>query len=768
MADYAQTSLSTAPGGGQVTRKVEPFTPTPVEAFFVARVKERVNPNNQLATRWSLERTWYENILFNVGQQWLDYSPQTRRFTDLRAPRWFPKPVDNQIYPRTRRLVAQLLKRKPDARVRPNSNEASDREAARDGELLLGHLDDVVHEESIRARLAECVVLTGTVISKEWYDPNAGPQMSIPQMSTSMIPMQQDVASCGACGQDYPPEQSGAPCPACASDGAMDGPALEQQTRQQVGPDGQPSLTAQSSPVLGEDGQPVVDSFHLGEVRSEIVLPFEFYLDENADTLDGAQWCAQQSYRDLEWIDRAFPERGRFVGEETGTTITSFYRSALLQVVGTGGPAWATPSGGRILRGGCIVTEYEERPTPAFPGGLTIITANNVLLYAGPLRIKEEFSWSEFQYDIVTGRFWGGTPVEQGVPLQRTINSIRSQIIINRKTILNPWILTPDGAGLVPGNVALRPGAVVPYQWTGMGVAPQIVPGQALPAQIIEEWKMALDSMDRIFQTEDAEPPEGVKSGVGLAQIAESMELVHTPRMRRWENFIATRGRKRLLLAQAFYKEQRLVKTLGAGSVFGVRKLTGADLLGNTDVTVEAGSSLPRSRMAQIQLIMDALNNPVPLIDVNQPGVREKILEEVGLQSIEPDTGPDRRRALVENDMMDQGVLPQQEMPFRPDLASVGQYDDHEAHLREHMPEIKDPRFDQKSPQARQAFYEHVRQTRMAAMVQMQLELAGQQQAEAGAAPGGAPADAGQTPDGSQPPNLAPQQNAGQANSAAA
>lgn len=746
---------------GELGRPVLPYTPSDVEKLFINRVKKRVNIGSSFSVRWAQERNWYENILFYLGQQWLDYSTVTRRFQDLRTPRWFPKPVDNQIQPRAERLAAQFLKRRPTSRVRPNSNDNSDKEAARDGEALLGHIDDQVGEELLRHRSAITAVLTGTVISKEWFNPTAGPQMQIPRMDLTHEPVTNDVANCPGCGEDYPPEQAAQPCPTCGPASVGEPPALQPQQRQQTNPDGTPMLMPTHTPVMDANGQPVVDRFHLGEVESESVLPFEFYLDENADTLDGAQWCAQVTYRDLEWIDRNFPERGRSVGESSGSNVSSFYRAALLNVVGQNGPNYGTTGAGQYLRGGAITIEYEEMPTFEFPDGLLLIVAGEVLLYAGPLRIEGEFSFTDFRYMLVPGRYWGETPISSMIPLQRTINAIRSQLIINRKTILNPWILTPDGAGLVPGNVALRPGAVVPYQWTGMGTAPQIVPGTPLPNQIIDEWKMALESLDRIAGTEEVmqgDAPSGTKSGVALAQLGEQAETTHQPRMRRWEEFIAARGRKRLLLAQKHYKEDRLVKILGEGSIYTVRKLTGADLLGNTDVTVEAGSSLPRSRMAQLQLIMDAMQSG--LLNIQEPGVREKILDEIGLTAIEPEMGPDRRKALVENDSMDQGVLPTQDSPFSPELASVGQWEDNSVHLREHMREVKDPRFAAKPPEAKAAYLEHIRQTRMAALQQMQLELQSQAPGgpEAPGGPQGGPPQgpAGQPGGGGGPESVAP------------
>lgn len=742
-ATGAVSSSSTrVPLDGTLERHTIPYEPSDLQRFLVNRAKKKVNFGNRHGYRWALERVWYETILFYRGHQWVQYDNTARRLVDAKLPRWFPKPVDNQIYPRANRLAAQFLKRRPDARVRPNSNSADDRQAATYAEYLLGHVDDVVQEDMKRQQAAYSVTLTGHVVSKEWFNPNAGPEIELPQIDMQTSPVTQDVAWCGTCGEDYDPQTVGQPCPTCAPAGVQT--PLTPQQRQVTLPDGSPATQAQPMPKLGPDGQPLPPlKFHQGEIESEILLPFEFYVDENADTLERAEWCAHVTYRDLEWVDRNFPQVSQYVAEESGVAVASFYRSALLHIVAAASRFEAF-SGGEQLRGGAIVIDYEERPTPDFPTGLRLIVIGDVLAYAGPLPLGMEFSYSDLRYDLIPGHFWGVTPIEQLLPLQRSINSIRSQLIINRKTILNPWILAPEGCGLVPGNVLLRPAAVVTYTWNAMGTTPQIVPGTPLPEQIIQEWKMALDSMDRIAATEESSSgvaPTGVKSGVALAQLNEAAETTHQPRTLRWESFIASRGRKRLLLAQQFYREARLVKTLGAGSVYEVRKLKGADLLGNTDVTVEAGSSLPRSRMAQLQLVFDMLQAQV--LDINEPGMREKVLDEAGLVGIMPALSEDRRRAIAENAAMDSGVLPMQAAPFSPMLSSVGKYDNNPAHLLEHLAEVKDPAFDQKPPQVQQLYLAHIQQHRFAEMLIMQLQLSTAGGAPAAADAGGAEPEGG-------------------------
>jgi hypothetical protein len=734
------------PESGEIERRADEYTPDKVDRFLIGRVESRLGDAVRSTSRWALERMWFENILFYLGIQWLDWLPNPRRFVPMNAPKWFPKPVTNEVYPRVERLMSQFLKASPVVAVRPNTNEPSDREAAKVGEQLCAHIAESVNDEDKLTRCALGLTLTGTVVSREWFDPNIGPIIEIPETTLRQVPVMDDVAECPACGHRDSPEAAMMPCPMCQQ------AELVPSRAQAQGPDGGFMYDWQREQVADALGQPIVHRFHQGEIQSEVIYPFEFYMDPKAETLEKAEWCGHVSYRDLEWIRRTFPDKARYVQEESNNIVSSFYQEALLQVVGQSSPGSET--GGQRLTGGALVMVYEERPSEAFPKGLCIITASKVLLYEGPLPLESEFSYTLCQYSPVPGRAWGTTPVEQIVPLNRRLNGLDSQVIINRKTMLNPTILAPKGSGIKPGQIGYRPGAVIEYNFLGGGgVAPQIVPGVSLPAQIMQEREQILDAIERIAGTQDVlrgDVPPGVKSGVALNFLGEQAEMMHLPRAKRWERFIAARAKKRLILAAQHYREERIVKVNGAGSTWQVRRLTGSDLRYNTDVTVEAGSSLPRSRTAQIQLLFDAMQEGLFGDVVNNQLLRQQVLEEIGLLGFQTEIGPDHKRALVENAKLDQGVMPE-----------VDPLENSDIHYKIHLAEYLDPRFDDKPAHVQALYREHIMATRWKIIQEIQQQLPAeqptdpnQQQANGGGEgqPTGAPQSAGAPPAGTPPP----------------
>jgi len=697
----------------------------------------------------------FEAIAFYDGVQWIEYSDATRRFQRWSAPTWFPTPVTNEIAPRVQTMVSRLLRSKPAGRVRPKSNDPEDREAANVAEQILGHCDDVTHEDELRQDAAITVSIMGTVIFKDFFNPQAGKLIRIPRLQPQESPVLQDGSLCPACGTQDGPEAVGTPCLTCPPDPTGGGatPVMAPNQTPAIGPDGQPVTQTDMVPALDEMGQPIVDEVREGEIQTQVRKLFNFYWDPKASSLRQAQWCGEGAYCDLDWIDQNFPEMGPFVGQESGVDTQNFYEASILGLVGPSIQGSAQQGGGGMnaYRHGAVVKEYQEKPSSAYPKGLHLIVAGGVLLYKGPLPIVDDqgdptgdFNWTEFQYDLVPGRFAGRTPTCDMVLLQRRLNSIDAQKIINRKTILNPWILAPKGSGITPGSTSMRPGAFVTYNYVGVGQAPQVVPGTPLPDAIDVERDQVLQAMDRLAQDArlaNTDIPSGIKSGIALNFLKEQADEAAVPRLQRWGTMVAERARKRLLLAQRFYKEPRTVKLMGQGTDWQVACWMGADIRGNVDVVVDPGSLIPRSRSAQIQTVFDSIEQGI--INPQSPIDRQKLIEELGIPSFETEIGPDRRRALKENTTIEATGMP---MPINPE-------DNHEIHLLTHLARMKDPAFDTMTPMAQQSYRQHKEAHMIAMATSMSQQMGapgGPGQVQPGGGPGG-PEQNGGTESNMQP-----------------
>jgi hypothetical protein len=477
-------------------------------------------------------------------------------------------------------------------------------------------------------------------------------------------------------------------------------------TRQKAWPDGTPISVSRLQPVNGPDGEPIVDQIPEGEIESRVRMLMNFYWDPKHTKLKDARWCGEACYADLDWIDENFPDLGPHVAAEEGIDQLNFYESSLLALVGPSIQGTAHYGATQFFTHGAVLRKYQEKPSKKYPNGLFAVVCNGILLHSGPLPITDEhgvvtgdFNYTEFRYDVVPGRFAGRTPAEDMVPLQKRVNGIDAQIILNRKTMLSPWILAPKGSGLDPARQHMRPGATVLYNFVGVGAAPQVVPGTPLPSQIMDERQQAIQSMDQLAQDAASavqqQAPAGTRSGIAMNFAKEAREEVTIPRLRRWGRWITERDRKKLLLAQRYYREPRIVKVLGVGNEYQAQEFQGSDLRGNTDVSIDPGTLIWRSQSARQQAIMDALE--AGLIKPDSPLTQQKLLEQLGIEGFDTEVGPDQRRAKKENATMDDGQ-PVQITPV----------DDHDVHLSEHTARMKDPGFDSLPTGAQQQYQQHV------------------------------------------------------------
>lgn len=726
---------SSAPAGkARKPREVRtdpPYQPSEDDLELVQEVQERINWSGENPARETLLRQLFEQILFYCGIQWIEYHQAQRRFARWSAPHWFPTPVTNEIAPRVATMVARLLGINPGGRVRPKSNDPEDREAATAAESLIVHARDVCSESKHRQRAALLSATMGTAVFYDGFDPRAGRRRRIPRTTLREVPAMESRVQCQTCGAPGDPEQDGAPCLVCAAG------TLTATQVPSMFPDGSPKALSVVDPVLDEQGQPIVDEIAEGELETRTIPLFNFFWDSRCgDDLDMAEWCGEVSYLGLDWIDQHFPDRGPYVGEESGMDTSGNYGAMLVSLVGNSQQGGMEQGNAQVTTGGAVVRRYERKPCLKYPKGVVAYVAGKVLLYRGDLPVKDEneepvgkFSYTLFQYDIVPGRLPGRTPNEDMVPAQRRINGIDAQVILNRKTLINPWVLAPKGSGLNPGQIALRPGSTLVYNFIGVGATPQVVQGEALPSQVYEERRQCLEAMDRMVQDSRialGELPQGVKSGTALNYVKEQGDMASTPRLQRWADCMAERDRKRLLLMQSYYREGRSVKVLGRGSEWQVRILRGSDIRGATDIVVDPTTLVPQSRSAKEQKLFDAIE--ATIIDINNPVQRQRALEYLDLREFEDEVGPNRRRAEKEAAEMDQGIF-----------VAINPEDNDEIHLLVELARIQDPSFDSLPPLAQEAHRAHKEQhmTRLATRMAQQ-DMAAQQGAANAEAAGGA------------------------------
>lgn len=675
--------------------------------------------------------TWMQNIHFLLGDQHIFYNQISRQFELIPTTRnndFVPRPTTNLFQPLTSSIVSILTKNRPTADVTPNSTSEKDISSAK----LAARIQEVKWaEDDMEAKLGDCAlwaVTCGTVFRKDYWDTAYGKIVRVPL--TQMVPKE-----------------------------TMDEMGNIQIMNEEV---------PMTDPF---DGSPMFNEIPLGDNAVSIIDPFRMVVDPNATSEDDMAWIMEVSVQRLHWIKENFAKEApgytglaADVKEETNvnTMVELSQRLKTLSTRGSGSYAGGASGMQTGLKNVAIIKELYVAPSSKFPKGQMIIAANGKILYRGdsPYYDGTTDSWHPytiFRWELMPGRFWGKSLLEDCIEPQRRINAIDSLIILNRKTMVSPQKLIPDGAGIPEGYWSGAPGLQMRYRPVGaQGMKPEIIPGIGLPTQVYQEretTKNELFQIARVNEVLQGINPKGAYTYSSLQLLMEMAMSTLSPQTHRWERFIEKGETKKIKLIAHRYREPRpeFINKLRVLSKdvtdIEIMNFIGSDLRENCTVKIEAGSSIPRSNAAKQQQLMELAQTGVLGDIINNPVNKQKFLERLGVIGFDSDFEADVKRAGWENEMLENGLI---------QGTSVLPFENHQIHLQIHMNRMKEPSFMKADPVIQQQYQMHVDLHNQILQEQM-LQQAQQQALMQGNLPANMSGDylkrkSGVPPNGRQPP----------------
>lgn len=247
-----------------------------------------------------------------------------------------------------------------------------------------------------------------------------------------------------------------------------------------------------------------------------------------------------------------------------------------------------------------LVLEYHylERPSKRNPKGRWITIANGrIIVAARPYpclnqenKVLDEPVLHELFYseDPDSDRNLG--PVQFAIDPQRQLNHAVSKIAEWVNLTLNPQLLVENGK-VLSGKLNDVPGAII-----------RVVGGKAewrvpppIPPELFRQKEEAIQDIARMFAQNDI--PSQVESGKGIQFLLEKDSARRATFYKNLARFHARLMRHCLYLMQRHYTEPRLLQIRGEdGSIEPLADFLGAELLGEVDVRVSAGSLEPRTR----------------------------------------------------------------------------------------------------------------------------------------------------------------------------
>jgi hypothetical protein len=641
---------------------------------------------NDTQVKTALAKNWERNQLMLDGQQWLQYEQNTQSggmwkpIQVNKENEYIPRPVTNIMYDAYQTLKGYLLKTKPRITVRPNTMTHKDKSAAKLATLVSESNYERLGEDENYEYAASVLVGFGTVFKKSYWDISYVNQAEVPRMEEI--------------------------------------PQTDPMTGQVVG--------SQLMPAVDEFGQPIMDLVPIGDVNTDVIEPYRIALDPLAMSLNKTRWIMEYSIQPLDWIKTTYGKEGEgyipgAVDElkpETSlnNSMRRFFQLKSSSGVRNGGLISNVGGSAEYVENTAVVKEYYERPSSNYPKGRLVVVANGITLYVGPSpcegpELGDWHPYSECRWELVPGRFWAKSPLDDGAEIQKKLNSIDSTIILTRKTMAIPQKLIPLGIGVEPGSWTGRPGLEKFYRADGSGTKPEVMPSSGVHESVFMEREKTLEDFKSVTGAIDilkGDRPPGVTAASALSMLYEVGTGKLFPVLGRWKRFIESDQKKQLRLIASKYQEPRpefirmLMMRNQELSEQEINNFIGSDLYDNCNVVIEAGSNIPKLQAAEQALLLEV--SATGALSLEMPANRSEFLQRLGISGFDNDVGPDTRRAEWENDLL-------HDLETNPDNKPVVLVtDNHAIHLEVHGNMTKEPRFMSMPLAVQQAVFMHIQE----------------------------------------------------------
>lgn len=538
------------------------------------------------------EVSWFRNILFYLGEQWISWYTEQNTFGHrFKLNLYEPTPVSNIVRDYVRSMKALVLNKKYATRIWPNSEEQKDKDASDLGTKVLKWLDGVQCNETEDVKELVCLwmTLTGNAFARTYanmdngkYTVDAGKNV-ISQGDVSVeniIPFNIRVPLLGQFLRDK--RYVGIQClkeKEWVEDtfkvtlGAGDDPGLVEYERQLM------TLVANVSPWKGRG---LENSAAFESDTSKLVV-----------------------YKELEYRPTRRYPKGRYVSSACGKLLEN---KDELPISVTEDGEWDY-----------TITDFKYNHTP---GSFWATSGIDDL-------ISPQKTINEIDRDLAVNRKSIGRPFVL----------TPKDLALKRKSAAGQSFLQLEYDGLLSG-----------------GQKPEVIHGTPYPQQILEERKInisvAQESAGDPKNILRGQSPHSGASGVMVDILRESAELSHTPDVERFYRSWNRTKRKQLIVAKDLFTETRMIKVVGEGNQILVKAFKGADLYNNTDVRLEMDSGVSTTRAGQNEFVLNLLRNNF-FGDVSiRPKLQYELMKRFGMSWIPVETSMHEDRAERENSVV--------------------------------------------------------------------------------------------------------------------
>jgi len=539
-------------------------------------------------TRTILERTWFRNILYLMGEQWIDFNISGQRFVRRKMDSNIPTPVSNIIRDYVRSTAALILNKDFRMSVWPNTDEQSDRDAAKIGEDVLRYLDskddgDFLNE---REKAAIWMLVAGTTFMRTFpamdkgafgFDKNGNPIKTGDVVREHILPFNVVVDHYGE--------------------------KLSQKTR----------------------------------VGIQSLKPKEWVEDSFKLTLNDETNSAEIDYqrRLMTLVGNVSPWKGAGIEAQILTTPKQdlvIFKEIEYQ------PTKEYPNGRYVISaGGKIALDVDRMPIKANKYGwdysLTAFHYNYV-----PGRF-----WADGGVSDQISPQNSINKIDQALEMNR--------LGIGRPRVITPGDielkrLNKDGQSVILLQYdAMEAGGLQPKIEGGTPLPQQVLAERAIHQGVSQ------DAAGNPKNVLTGEAPSARASGVLVDELQEAAEESHVQDIVRFYRSLQAVERKTLLLVSEVFTENRMIKIEGKGTLPKIKMFKSSDLRGNTDVRISVASGIASTDAGKVNMVMRMIESGGFLFSElgRDPALQNQLLRRLGLDDFNRDSSVDIDRACEEN-----------------------------------------------------------------------------------------------------------------------
>lgn len=549
--------------------------------------------SEQRRMRYRFERTWLLNVAYYLGLHYYSWDAAGRNLREPQVPSYRVRLVVNAIMSTVETALAKSLKNKPVAEVRPSNTDENNMAGAKLGTKITDCLG-VTHEDERKLHdFVKWMLICGTCFFHDYWDGQAGESW-----------------------EDVDPHT----------------------------------------------GEPI--TLHMGDIGREVVSPFDVMIDPEAIFLNEAKRLVRRKRYLLNEACERWPDKADYIQPSNTEDMQHSMDLRILNLGMYSGESYGLEPHDHDNR----VTVYEMWELPEalsreerrdFPKGRVITKCGNVLLSkdSHPYR-HGQIPYTQANAIGVPGRLWGMSIIDQIGSINRAYNRALSKILENMVLMSNPKWLMPTSAAQGMNAIDSEPGGII--RFADGSTPPQAVPPPALTGQghfeVMRVFSENMQEVSGLREVSRGSAPPGVTSGVAINLLQEQDDTRLATTIRGIERAIERSGKQRLELVQQFYIEPRVMKIAGEDSSFDSIDFTGADLAGNTDLVVVAGSAMPQSKTARQAMVMDYWNAGLLPQDDNGRRLAWRLLGIPNLEALWKEEQVDLNTADQENRRMRRGI----------------------------------------------------------------------------------------------------------------